>query len=335
VVIEDPKTGETREVPELLAGWVYEWGGKDDPDKVYATFRPVKVGRLAREALWPKAKQFLLMDATPVSVEQLLEDDLGLEPGEYAVVQMESTFPPERRPVIVDSRADMKWSKEHGGIHPSELAKMRDAIDEIIEDNPGVRILVHTVSYALGKYLYEHSGSDRVMTYWSSNERDQALSAFLAKEDSVLLAPSFERGIDLPEEDCRVIIVAKCPFPFLGDARVKKRLYGDRAKGQRWYDIETIRSLVQMTGRGMRHKGDFCKSVLLDSQIRRVYLKQQKYFPQWWRDAVILGQYDPKSQERLEKVMAIEEEINGRRRDRALAGGRGGGGKDDSLPDPF
>ena len=303
VEVEDPRTGVVSRVPELLAGWVYEWGGQDDNDKVYATFRPVKVGRLAREALWPKASQFLLMTATPVSAEQLCENDLGLEEGEYAVVEMASTFPVERRPIIVDSRADMTYKKKD-----AEWPKMRAAIDELIEQHPGQRILIHTVSYALTKYLYEQSKSPRVMTYWNAKERDSTLRAFLAKQDSVLLAPSFERGIDLPQEDCRLIIVAKIPFPFLGDKRVSKRLYATKG-GEQWYGVQTIRALCQMSGRGMRSATDFCKTVILDTQFRSLFSRNKKLFPAWWREAVILGGHDPKSRRALEKVAEVEREI--------------------------
>jgi Rad3-related DNA helicase len=118
------------------------------------------------------------------------------------------------------------------------------------------------------------------------------LDKFLSIEDAVLLAPSFERGIDLPEEDCQVIIIAKVPYPYLGDKQISARM---RTRGgQTWYAVQTIRSIAQMTGRGMRSAGDWCDTYVLDAQFRRIYKDHKRLFPKWWRESLVLSMTNPK-----------------------------------------
>ena len=170
--------------------------------------------------------------------------------------------------------------------------KLIKRMDEIADENPGVRILVHTVSYELTKHLHNNMVSKRIMAYWNSGEREEVLERFLGIRDAILLAPSFDRGIDLPEEDCQVIVIAKLPYPYLGDKQINARLYSPG--GQSWYSVKTIRAIVQMTGRGMRSRDDWCDSYILDSSFRRLYRDNKTLFPKWWREALVPSKTDPK-----------------------------------------
>jgi Rad3-related DNA helicase len=149
------------------------------------------------------------------------------------------------------------------------------------------RILVHTVSYKLADYLVAKIGP-RAVTYRKASEREDALARFRQSPNGVLVAPSFERGIDLPYDQCRVVVVTKVPFPYLGDKQVSKRLYS--RGGQGWYAMQTVRSLVQMTGRAMRHADDKCEIYIIDRQfMSNVWKKSRHLLPQWWKDALVMG----------------------------------------------
>jgi Rad3-related DNA helicase len=120
--------------------------------------------------------------------------------------------------------------------------------------------------------------------YLSAKDRDDAVQAFKAR-GGVLLAPSLDRGIDLPDGLCRVVVVCKLPYPSLGDRRVSARLH--RPGGQLWYSAQVARSLVQMTGRGVRHEGDWCVAWVLDRQFPVFYRKWgRKLLPAWWVGAI-------------------------------------------------
>ncbi len=195
------------------------------------TFKPVRVTNYGQDLLWAHSKRFLLMSATIVSPEQMAAD-LGLEEGEWATVNVPSTFPIERRPVLLQTVGALnKETKEWS--YPA----VADRIAEIVSRHPDERILVHTVSYELNKIIHKRlRHSARVITYYQASDREAALTEYLDTPNSILLSPSFERGVDLPHDACRIVIVAKIPFPYLGDKQIAARTYGTH-DGQMWYCV--------------------------------------------------------------------------------------------------
>jgi ATP-dependent DNA helicase DinG len=168
---------------------------------------------------------------------------------------------------------------------------MGAAVLKVASIHPKEKILVHTVSYALNKvvetYLKKSEHYLRTITYHSAGEKQRAIDRYLYTPSGILLAPSLDRGIDLPGDDCRVIIVCKVPFPSLGDKQISTRLYSKG--GQNWYAVKTIRSLVQMTGRGMRSADDYCETYILDSNFVSMILRKNKHLlPAWWKEALVM-----------------------------------------------
>lgn len=257
--------------------WVY------DPGRDGVVLKPIRIASHAEDILWKHGRKFLLMSATVISPHQLA-DDLGLAQHEWSFVEVDSNFPPERRPVYVSSRANMTNKTKF-----TEWPKMVQAVAEKLDTHPRERVLIHTVSYEWAKYLFDGlsrtSHAPRLLTYTDGRERDSILESYKQRTDAVLLAPSFERGIDLPDDLCRCIIITKVPFPNLGDVQVKARFYGTGQSGKAWYATETIRSIVQMTGRGMRHRDDFCTTYILDAQFQSnlwANALSRNRLPKWW-----------------------------------------------------
>lgn len=275
----------TDEEDHHMTGWVMnEYAGT-------LTFKPVRVSEYGQSFLWRHSKRFLLMSATVVSPEQMASD-LGLEDGEWAVVHVPSTFPIERRPIALETvgKVIRKTRDESYGAVGKKVA-------DIMRRHPDQRMLVHTVSYELNKIIEGQVNrarlGDRVITYYNAREREDALADYLNTSNGVLLSPSFERGVDLPHDACRVIVVAKMPYPYLGDKQIKARTYGTY-DGNMWYAVQTIRTLCQMTGRGMRSADDWAISYILDSSFLDLYSPNRRLFPGWWTEAVVWDQNDPK-----------------------------------------
>ncbi len=108
----------------------------------FITFKPVIVDQAAREVLWNLGSQWLLMSATIISAQQMAED-LGLQDDEWALVEVESTFPADNRPIYVEPVANMT-AKTKETAWPAAFKR----IEEIAAWHDE-RILVHTVSYQL------------------------------------------------------------------------------------------------------------------------------------------------------------------------------------------
>lgn len=199
----------------------------------------------------------------------------------YASVLVPSTFPLERRPIYLYPIAEMSKKKL-----PQSAPPITAAINKIISTRPG-RILIHTVSYDLNKYIADRLTAARpVFTYASSAAKQRAIDGYLSDPDAILLAPSLDRGIDLPQEYCRHIIIPKIPFPNIGDKQIAQRMYA--RNGRVWYAVKTIRTLVQMTGRGFRSEDDSCASYILDKNFLTNIWRQSKHLlPEWWKEALV------------------------------------------------
>lgn len=297
--------------PALMAGWVLTGFNAEDRKKdaeVTVTFKPITVRDYAWDHLWSRAEQFVLMSATIISPEQMAYD-LGLEDDEWAVVEIPSSFDKTRRPVVARGRIEVnKKTMDSGAAYPVLV----DDLIAVLDAHPNERVLVHSNSYKLTRELFYETrkispeARSRLYTYFYAHERNKALENYLADSRGVLIAPSFERGVDLHGDDCRVVVIAKIPFPYLGDAQVKARLYGTGRSGRIWYTVQTIRTICQMTGRGMRSESDWAISYILDDSFTRIYYDNQKLFPAWWREALVLDETDPKWREPLRILRAGE-----------------------------
>lgn len=198
----------------------------------------------------------------------------------YTSVLVPSTFSPALRPIYLYPIADMTYKNKEAS-YPTIL----NGIKAIGDRNPDSRILVHTVSYDLTRYLSQGMGSNRIVSYTSSNERQRAIDLYLATDNAIFLAPSLDRGIDLPDDDCRAIVIAKVPYLNLGDKQISARLHS--RNGQLWYSVGAVRTMVQMSGRGMRHEEDYCETYILDRQFIGLWKKNKSLFPKWWSDALV------------------------------------------------
>jgi ATP-dependent DNA helicase DinG len=273
--------GEMRMMKEELAEDNAVYDGYESGD---IKFLPITVAKRAKNLLWRHSPPWMLMSATFIDPTEFVET-MGIEEAglTWAVVKVPSTFDPANRPIHIRGLARMTNKDKE-----EEWPKMVEGIKQVLAKHPNDRTLIHTVSYPLAKYLAERlkSCGRPILEYSNANERDTILNTFRNTPAAVLLAPSMDRGVDLPEDDCRVVIVAKIPFPYLGDKRTNKRLYSTKG-GQLWYAVQTIRSLVQMTGRGVRSESDQCDIYILDKTfMSNVWKDSKRLLPDWWKDSL-------------------------------------------------
>lgn len=254
-----------------------------DYDTKTLLLKPVIVGPYGSKALWRHGDRFLLMSGTIISSDEMA-DSLGL-PLEYTTVVVPMTFPVENRPIVMAPVADITRRATD-----DDYQDLVYAVEQVCKRHAGERVLVHTVSKMLAELLTARCYlPDRNVCWYSSAQgRAEALASYLSDENSVLFAQSMDRGVDLPGDACRVVVVAKVPFPSFGDRRIaaRTRLPG----GDAWYAVQTVRKIVQMTGRGVRSETDHAISYVLDRQfVVNVWAKNQRLLPRWWVDAVDTG----------------------------------------------
>lgn len=270
-----------------------DWVRTDQTNKQGAytslTLKPVLVAEFGPGALWEHGRRWLCMSATVISADQMVAE-LGVPADwDWELVSVPMRFPVENRRINYAGVGRLT-NKTKDDVMP----KVCRAVVQLVKNHPDERVLVHSVSYHLtneivnalvrAKVVGETTGRV-VFSYQSAKDRELVVGMFRNTPGAILVAPSLERGVDLADDACRVQIVAKIPFPYLGDKQVSAR--SKAPGGQVWYQVETIRSLVQMTGRGVRSSDDWCVTYVLDTSLRDMLTGPQKrFFPKWWRDAV-------------------------------------------------
>jgi len=253
-----------------------------DNDAGPLVLKPIKVDLYGDEVLWSHADKWLCMSATIISPDQMA-DSLGIEDGTWETVSVPMTFPVENRPIYQIPVASMTY-KEKETAEPL----MAQGVLDVVNMHPGDRVLVHAVSYHLAatitRFLKDNVNRP-VVTYTNAGEKEAALKKYRSMPGAIMVASSMDRGVDLKDDDCRVVIIAKIPYPSLKDPQVSKRMH--MPGGEEWYAVQTVRSIVQMTGRGVRSKEDWAKTYMLDAQFGiNVFKRNKMLFPKWWRDAV-------------------------------------------------
>ncbi len=245
--------------------------------------KPVTVRNFAKNRLWRHAQRFLGMSGTILS-PVVLARELGLQEEHYDYRQIPSPFAVVNRPVFFWPVANMRKQNIDNG---NALTTMLESVDQILKKYPNEKCLIHAVSYQVASAVkrdQESRGSNRIITHDSENRTDQLEVFKASKQPLVMLSPSFDRGVDLPNDECRCIIVCKIPYLNLGDKQVAARLKAPG--GDQWYVFKAIQTLMQMSGRGVRTETDHCDTYILDQQFTSLLARTRQYIPKWWMDAV-------------------------------------------------
>jgi ATP-dependent DNA helicase DinG len=245
-----------------------------------AVFKPVAVAPFAEELLFDHAERALLLSATVLDPVTFLRG-LGVDPEEAAVVQVASTFPPERRPLVV--RPVARLTRHH---LDRDLPKLVAEVAEIMRDHETEKGVVHAHSYRIAGGGAARPAADlraRVVTHHDAAGREAALEAHLTRpEPTVLLSPSMTEGLDLVGDLARWQVICKLPYPYLGDPQVAAR----RAEDPGWYDWRTCLTLVQAYGRAVRSEDDHAVTYLLDADAPAFLQRQRARLPGWFLEAM-------------------------------------------------
>lgn len=238
-------------------------------------FKPIDVSPYAEDALYRNGEKILLMSATIINHETFCET-IGIKPGEAAFISLPSPFPAENRPVLYSPVGRMSQS----GIEKS-LPGLVKTIQTLLADHPNEKGMIHTGNYKIAKHLQEHVGSSRLL-FHESSDREAVLQVHLeSDEPTVLVSPSMTEGVDLRDDASRWQVIAKIPFPYLGDEMTKKRM----ARNGRWYGFVTARTIIQSLGRSVRNEKDYAISYILDEDWEAFFRRSGDMFNDDFRKA--------------------------------------------------
>lgn len=208
---------------------------------------------------------------------------LGLDPAKVAWLNLNSTFPPANRPVHVLSVGSMGRKSLD-----ESLPKMVHVTEKLLDKHPEEKGIIHCHSYALGTALYQHlrntDHAPRVLFARKASERAACLRRHVTSEEpTVLLSPSMSEGFSLDDDLARFQIIAKVPYPYLGDQQIAARKDLD----PEWYILQTAAIILQACGRIVRSDTDYGTTYILDSDFERLFDENREFFPQWFVSSLV------------------------------------------------
>lgn len=239
-------------------------------------FYNLKQDFLVYKCLLSKANHRIMLSAT-VGDPAVFADNIGLkylENKEYTFNRVPSLFNFEKSPILIYANYKLNW-KNKDILFP----KIQNIIYEICNNFSNQKGIIQTTSYADALSIYENAPQKikmRLLVYNNSVEKSSILKEHINKEDSILLGPTLNEGLDLPDDLCRFIIITKIPYPQLNSKFLKKKI--ELFKG--WYESTTSLKLIQAIGRGVRNETDYCNTFILDACFFDLFNKTKTQYSQ-------------------------------------------------------
>jgi len=255
---------------------------------MFVQFIPMDISGVAQKFIFSKFRKILLMSATFCAVN-IFANTHKLQDFNYT--NLKSTFPVKRRPIYF-----VPIDYVNRNITDSGKQDLADAIDFIltkIRNGTPHNAIIHTTSNWLAEDLMELC--DTEMELYNSGQ-DDILYNFKKKEIHTIISPSLMRGHDFPDDECRINIIAKLPYPNLGEPVVNFRK--EEIKG--WYDWKTVIGFIQESGRSTRSKEDYSLTFILDQCFEK-YIKNP-LLPDYWKEAIC----EIKSEEQINQNLLEE-----------------------------
>ncbi|ELY79257.1 helicase C-terminal domain-containing protein [Natrinema pallidum] len=256
-------------------------GADDDPQGGPLTIKPMNPEKYLQHTVWDRGNKFALLSATILNKAAFCRQ-VGLDPDDVALVDVEHTFPVENRPLYDVTQGKMTYDERD-----ETTPKIARTIVRLMQHHPDEKGLIHAHSYdiqeRLADLLADFGVGDRVRTH-DRDGRDAALEAWKASDDpDVFLSVKMEEALDLKGDLCRWQVICKAPFLNTSDSRVAHRL----EEGQwAWYYRTTLRTIMQACGRVVRAPDDYGATYLADASLLDCFDRARADMPDWFEAQV-------------------------------------------------
>jgi ATP-dependent DNA helicase DinG len=266
----------------FVDGTVVEWVVRYPVDpRASLELIPQRVAALAPSLLWDAAEIAVLSSAY-LGRREALAQCLGLDEDRVQTFAVDSPFALTQRPLVYRPVGRLSRTTL-AGLEPALFAE----IASILRRHATDKGLVHAASYAAARRLVRAlveiapDQASRLLLV-EGGERPRALELHRSlRAPTVLISPSLREGVDLPDDFLRFQVIAKMPYPDLGDPWTAARHQRD----PRWYALETAKALVQAYGRSCRHDDDHGTTYILDGQFERFIALDRVLLPEWFLEA--------------------------------------------------
>ena len=248
--------------------------GKSRKFKECLNFLPLDVSN-ARPLLWPPAKvgKLILMSAT---LSRKDVEYLGLDRRRVSYLESSSPILAQRRPILFEPIGYMSVKSQD-----ANLTKLAEQLRSYLRKHVGQRGLIHA-TYGLARKLRQLLADEPRLIWHDKSDKARKYSEFRQSEDGVLVASGMYEGIDLPLDAGRWQVIAKVPYPSLGDPVTSYLAEQDPT----YYAWETAKVVIQACGRICRRMDDFGVTYIVDSSFEKLYTQNANLFPDYFRDSL-------------------------------------------------
>lgn len=218
-----------------------------------------------------KCKNIMLMSAT-IGDPNVFADYTKTSDS-FVAYKIPNTFDYTNSPIYFIDEYKMSYAEKE-----RSFPYLLNMVVRILSMYPDKRGIIQTGNYELAKRLYDYIPKplkNRCLVYTNSSEKQDMIDTYKYSLNSVLIGPTLLEGLSLDDELCRFQIIFKIPYPSLADAFVAEKMKND----YEWYTNNTIISLLQGVGRGVRNEKDWCVTFILDACFRQIYYNNPMMFP--------------------------------------------------------
>ena len=224
--------------------------------------------------LWPdKVKRIVLMSAT-ISEKDL--QYLGLDNRVVKYIDTHSPIPVERRPFVVCNTANMSYANQDTSC-PTIAAKCLAIADK----HAGEKGMIHA-PYGVAKKLKKYLEHDKRFLFHTAENKREVVKKFKESEEGILVGSGLTEGLDLKGDLARWQVIAKIPFPSLGDSSMRWIANNDSD----YYAWLTAREVMQAYGRVSRGEDDMGTTYSVDSAFETWYTKCVRFLPTWFKEGI-------------------------------------------------
>lgn len=272
--------------PEYVVKLINESRSTDENGNIEITksvnFKCAKEDYMVYSYLLSTSENQILTSAT-IGLKESFIDNIGMkymQVIEPKIDKMPSTFDFSKSPILYLSKYKMSYNYKD-----SSFPVIQNYTYNIIRKHSGKRGIIQTGSYDNAIKVYNNAPEDikkRLLLYNNSGEKTQMIEYHKLSEDTILIGPSLNEGIDLPDDMCRFIVIMKVPYPSLTDELVKAKM----ELFPYWYNSETSNHIIQGIGRGNRHQNDWCITYILDGCFGQLYKSTNEQYSKELKDRI-------------------------------------------------
>ena len=244
--------------------------------------QPLYAYAFTKELLWRRARYYIISSASILNARKFIrENGLNrvLKGDEILHLKVPSTFPVENRPIINAVNGKLTYKKKE-----VNLPLAVEILGKILDIEKG-NVAVHVHSYNMAVdivNMLDEKYKERLITH-TSQDRNEALRRFEGSRGKVFICIAFTEGYDWVGDVCTAQVLFKVPYPDIGDRRVARRL---EKHDWQWYNLETLKTVVQAYGRAVRSPEDIARFYVIDLSFLDLIRKGKKYLPEWFSEAL-------------------------------------------------